>query len=356
MSDVIDEISWAVRNVLTSPARLRFLTRDGPATTVRLLAFLGTVVPRARAQLALLRQEAERIPDPALRREAVASIEGKAYHVAGACILATFLPSAAAEHYIEIVAPLETIYDYLDNLCDRHPNVPAQAYPVLHEALADALDPSAAPRDYYRAGPPDDGGYLQSLVTRVQRSLRRLAGYEDLLPYFREAAAFYAEMQTFKHFPPGERETALVEWYERNRERFEDLDWHEFACAAGSQFQVYGPLFIAFSGRPDLVSAAYDAYFPEVAALHVLLDAFIDQAEDAAFGELNFAAVYDGPHRFRERVRELTATAAAKFDDLPTPEHHLFVLRAMALFYLTHPKVYEQNLDAEAQRLLAGIA
>ena len=175
----------------------------------------------------------------------------------------------------------------------------------MHEAIADALDPSAAPRDYYRAGPSgDDGGYLQSLVTRVQRSLRRLAGYEDLLPYFREAAAFYAQMQTFKHFPPGERETALVDWYERNRERFEDLDWHEFACAAGSQFQVYGPLFVAFSDRPDLVGAAYDAYFPEVAALHVLLDAFIDQAEDAAFGELNFAAVYDGPHRFRERVRE----------------------------------------------------
>ena len=70
-------------------------------------------------------------PDPALRREAVASIEGKAYHVAGACILATFLPSAAAEHYIEIVAPLETIYDYLDNLCDRLPNVPPAAPPMV---------------------------------------------------------------------------------------------------------------------------------------------------------------------------------------------------------------------------------
>ncbi|MGR4065866.1 MAG: DUF2600 family protein [Vulcanimicrobiaceae bacterium] len=354
---MVDEIVWAVGHVLTSPGRLRFLTRDGLATTSRLLSFLGNVVPRARRQLALLREEAERIPDPALRREALASIEGKAYHVAGACILATFLPSAAADHYIEIVAPLETIYDYLDNLCDRHPDVSVQAYPVLHEALADALDPDRAPRDYYRAGPAgDDGGYLQSLVSRVQRSLRRLAGYEDLLPFFREAAAFYADMQTYKHLPRGERETALVAWYDRHRERFADLDWHEFASAAGSQFQVYGPLFIAFSGRPDLVAVAYDAYFPEVAALHVLLDAFIDQAEDAAFGELSFSGVYDGPHRFRERAAELSRAAGAKFDALPHPERHVFVVHAMALFYLTHPKVYEQNLDAEAQRLLAAIA
>ena len=29
--------------------------------------------------------------------------------------------------YVEIVAPLETIYDYLDNLCDRHPEVAVEA-------------------------------------------------------------------------------------------------------------------------------------------------------------------------------------------------------------------------------------
>ena len=64
-----------------------------------------------------------------------------------------------------------------------------------------------APRDYYAMGPAgDDGGYLRWLVTRSQDGIRAIDGYEKLLPHFREAAGLYAEMQTYKHYPAGERE------------------------------------------------------------------------------------------------------------------------------------------------------
>lgn len=352
-----DEIAWAVRHVLLSPARLRFLVDDGLFTPAKIVRFLRTIVPHARLELDGIRSLAASIRDDALRGEALASIDAKAYHVAGGCILATFLPRTKARAYVELIAPLESIYDYLDNLCDRHPDVPAEAYPVLHEAIADALDPNTSPRDYYALGPAgQDNGYLQRLVTRVQRSLRRIAGHEALLPILREAAQLYAEMQTYKHYPAGERERACREWFAARKDhRVADLEWYEFACAAGSQFQVYAPLYELFAGRADWAAAAYGAHFPAVAALHVLLDSFIDQAEDRDHGELNFAAAYPSPAAMRERAGYLAGVARRRFATLPERRPHEFVLRVMTLFYLTHPKVYAQGLNGEAQALLRTI-
>lgn len=350
---MIDDIRWAVRHVLSSPDRLRYLLATGIEAPLYLARFLRVIVPQARERLADLRTLAEAMPDDRLREQALASIDGKSYHVAGACILATFLPADAARAYIAIVAPLETIYDYLDNLCDRHPEVDPTAYPVLHRAIADALDPDANPGDYYANGPAgDDGGYLRALVEQTQRGLAALPHHEELLPYFRESALLYSQMQTFSHYPSPERELACVRWYEEHRDRFKALDWHEFACAAGSQFQVYAPLFVAFDGSPGLAGLAYDAYFPYVSSLHVMLDSFIDQSEDAAHGELSFTAVYDGARRLRERVAFLAESGRRGFAGLPRPERHRFVLRIMTLFYLTHPKVFTQGLDRQARSLL----
>ncbi len=350
---MFDDIGFALRTVLRSPERLRALFAEGPAMPLDIVRFLTRIVPQAAAALAAIRNDARAIPDRLLRAEALASADSKAYHVAGAAILATFLPPDRAHAYVAIVAPLETIYDYLDNLCDRHPDVARNAYPVLHQAIADALDPGAAPRDYYSLGPSgDDGGYLRDLVRQTQSALEAAPYLPLLRPHFAEAAGLYAEMQTFKHYPRGERELACVEWYEAHRSRFSRIDWHEFACAAGSQFQVYGPLYAAFADRPDEIAATYDAYFPYVSALHVLFDSFIDQAEDAAQEELNFASVYGGGRALRDRVTFMARAARERFGRLSDPYRHRFVLHVMALFYLSHPKITEQRLDREARALL----
>jgi tetraprenyl-beta-curcumene synthase len=350
---MIGDITFALRTVLRSPERLRALFAGGPATAVELIRFITRIVPLSAASLAAIRERAERIPDEQLRAEALSSIDRKAYHVAGACILATFLPSDAARWYVAIVAPLETIYDYLDNLCDRHPEVGVEAYPILHHAIADALDPSAPLRDYYARGPRgDDGGYLRDLVRQTQRALADVPHLDLLAPHFADAATLYGEMQTYKHYPPGERERRCVAWYERHRDRYADIDWHEFASAAGSQFHVYGPLFEAFLDRPAAIAGTYDAYFPYVSALHVLLDAFIDQAEDREHGELNFSRVYGGAVALRRRLRSLSDAAKSRLRTLPGDRAHRFVLDVMTLFYLSHPKVAAQGLDREARALL----
>lgn len=352
-----EDINWAVKRVLFGPRRLAFLLRGGLDDAFDLRTFLVHVVPLARSALARIEHLAQRIPDDELRAQALSSLRGKAYHVAGACVLATFLPSGAREHYVDIVAPLETIYDFLDCLCDRHPETKPEAFRQLHEALADALDPARPLHDYYLYGPPgDDGDYLHTLVRRVRRALARLGDHELLVPYFSEAAKLYADTQTYSHLPPGDRETACKAWFERHDGRFGDLTWWEFTAAAGSQFHVYAPLYAAFCSDFDCIGDTYSAYFPALCTLHVLLDSFIDQHEDGTHGDLNWVSFYSGGDTFRDRIRTLAIRARSAFERLTMPRAHHFTLRIMALFYLTHRKIAEQRLDQEATALLEAFA
>lgn len=350
------EIRWAINRVLFSPRRFAFLARGGMDDALELRRFLVNVVPLARTALRRLEHLAERIPDVELRAQAQFGLRAKAYHIAGACILATLLPSAAREHYVEIVAPLEAIYDFLDGLCDRHPQTTPDAYRQLHLALSDALDPLQPLHEYYLYGPPgDDGDYLASLVRRVRRALSRLGDYELLIPNFAQAARLYADTQTYKHLPDGEREQACREWYTREGSRFGDLSWWEFGAACGSQFQVYGPLYAAFCSEYDRIEDTYEAYFPAFSALHVLLDSFIDQQEDEEHGELNWMHCYSSFDAFHDRMSALAQRARGRFSALSMPRAHTFALRIMGLFYLTHPKVYEQRLVPQATALLEAL-
>lgn len=348
-----DDIVSAILRVIRSRDRLGVLLSDRGQITWNISRFLHSIVPLARKELDAIALQANKIPDMALRTQALSSINFKAFHAAGACIHATFLPRHHAEHFVRIVVPLESIYDYLDNLCDRHPIVSPEAYPVLHGAIADALDPRAPLRDYYRAGPTgDDGGYLAGLVQCVQRELAPLHTHAHLALHFARAAQLYARMQSAVHLPTAQRVGACVDWYDSERIAFHELDWHEFACAAGSQFQVYAPLYAAFS-TPDEIDATFDAYFPWVSALHVLLDSFIDQDEDRASGDLNFAQIYGKPADLRGRASWLAANARSRFDQLHKPQEHRFVLTTMALFYLSHPKLAKR--ESEALKLLKAI-
>ncbi len=352
-----EDINWAIKSVLFGPRRLAFLLSGGLDDAFDLRTFLVHVVPLARSALARIEDLALRIPDDELRAQALSSLRGKAYHVAGACILATFLPSGAREHYVDIVAPLETIYDFLDCLCDRHPETEPKAFRQLHEALADALDPARPLHDYYAYGPPgDDGDYLRALVRRVRHGLARLGDHELLVPYFREAAQLYADTQTYSHLPPGEREAACVKWFEENGRRFGDLSWWEFGAAAGSQFHAYAPLYAAFCSDFERIGDTYAAYFPALSALHVLFDSFIDQYEDGDHGDLNWISFYPDAEAFRNRVHTLAARAQSAFSQLTFPRAHRFTMRIMALFYLTHRKIAQQRLDHEATALLEAFA
>ena len=352
------DVNSVVAMVLRTPTRFRRLMGLGPRGLAHMARFLTRIVPRASSELAAIRMRARAIPDDGLREQALASIDQKAYHVQGGCILATFLHGRAATRYVEIVAPLETIYDYLDNLCDRLPNVPYSAYPTLHEALLDAIDDRRTPGDYYRDGPlRDDGGYLRWLVDSVRAGLRELPNYAAVRDQLLDVGGYYADLQTFKHAAAQERESFCNAWYERHRERFPGLYWWEFAAACGSSMPVFALVYLASQQTldPGEVDLTLAAYFPNVSAVHILLDYFIDQAEDREHRELNFVACYATSAEAVDRVRRLVAATSARLRTLGNSEWHGFVLQAMCLFYLTHPKVFEQRLDDESAAVLAAL-
>ena len=344
--------------VFRRPSRLRRLLSLGPRGWIATARFVLAVIPRAGRELAAIRRRAERIPDAALREQALASIDGKAYHVQGGCILATFMRGETAARYIALVAAVETIYDYLDNLCDRLPGVTQRAYATLHESLIDALDDRREPGDYYRDGPPgDDGGYLRALVDAARARLRELPHYAAVREQLVEVARFYAELQVRKHGPAGARELACDAWYAQNRERFPGLAWWEFAAACGSSLPIFALLELAARDRlvPGEIDATVAAYFPGVSAVHILLDYFIDQAEDREHGELNFVACYPSSAEAVIRLRRLVSSTLARVRTLAGAARHAFLVEAMCVFYLTHPKVFEQRLDDESAALLSAL-
>jgi tetraprenyl-beta-curcumene synthase len=347
-----------LRIMFRTPTRLRRLFAFGPSGWAHIVRYLVAVVPYANKRLAEIRRDAATIPDAALREQALASIDAKAYHVQGGSILATFFDAQRARRYIDIIAPLETIYDYLDNLCDRLDGVPERAYATLHEALLDAVDPDRPLTHYYRDGPHrDDGGYLLRLVRQTRERLTRLPAFDAVRDRLVDVAGYYAQLQTFKHLPADEREDACRRWYAENSERFPGMEWWEFAAACGSSLPVFAMIFEASHPRPRAadVGATFHAYFPYVSAVHILLDYFIDQAEDREHGELNFVAAYPSLEAATRRMQTLIARASARLRALPDGDRHGFLFNAMCLFYLTHPKVFEQHLDAQSIQLLSAL-
>ena len=106
--------------------------------------------------------------------------------------------------------------------------------------------------------------------------------------------------------------------------------------------------------RPESVDQLSAGYFPWISGLHILLDYFIDQAEDEAAADLNFVSYYAGEGQCRERLllflnRALDCAAA-----LPDPWFHTTVVHGLPALYLSDPKAQMQGLDETAGLLLAG--
>lgn len=344
------EIRWAALRAFTDPLRLRLLFAGGLGDAAALRRFLFEIVPQARREIARIEQLTGMIPDAGLRAKALHGLNAKGYHIAGACVFATFLPEPQRERYIKIVAPLETIYDFLDTVGDSDPVPDAAESLAMHAALADALDVQRPVSVYFSNG-ADDGGFLKRLVGDVRAGLASVSGLDAVAARFQIAAHLYAETQTLKHLPAAEREQAMEEAFGERASRA-GITWFEYAAASGSQFHVYAPLFSLLAGHADEAPAAYDAYFPHAAALHVLLDAFIDRDEDRANGELNWVDCYARGTDFDLRVAQLVKASGEDVSILAAPSAHRFSLRLMLLFYLTHPKVWQQHLQSRARTLL----
>lgn len=321
--------------------------------------FVRTVLPAVERQLDRWRAAADRCPDPELRRQALASLQHKRFHAQGGAAFALQAGPFRGAVLSAIVA-LQTISDYLDNLCDRAGCLDETAFRHLHRAMTDALAPGPQPNYYAHFRPTGDqaadGGYLTALVGECRQQLALLPSFPVVRDEAVRLVELYNDLQVYKHLAWSEREHRLMAWFGRHRQSEPQLSWWEFAAATGSTLGIFA-LFAA-AARPGLTAAGVhrivDAYFPWICGLHILLDYFIDQSEDKAGGDLNFVRYYPTEPARQKGLHRFTMNALAQAGNLPAPGFHRAIVRGLLALYLSDPKVGRQGLDPAAGALLAA--
>mgnify|MGYP001304124064 CR=1 FL=1 len=315
------------------------------------------VLPEVRAELGRWRERANGIPDRELRKQALDSMASKEFHCIGGGVYAA--ANLEQRHVlIPLIVALQTISDYLDNLCDRSTSLDPGDFRLLHRSMLDAVTPEAPMPDYYALREErDDGGYLPALVRQCRDSIAALPSYGKVQPYVAELVGLYADLQVYKHIERSEREPRLLEWWSGHSAKHPQLLWNEFAAATGSTLGMF-MLFLAASD-PELEDGQAEEirnrYFPSICGLHILLDYLIDQAEDREGGDLNFCTYYPDERTLNERMERMVQAARKSADELPFGHFHRMIVEGLVALYLSDPKVAGQrDVMATAKRLMKG--
>ncbi|WEK55403.1 MAG: tetraprenyl-beta-curcumene synthase family protein [Candidatus Cohnella colombiensis] len=315
------------------------------------------ILPEVRAELARWRKVAEAIPDEELRKQALDSMNTKQFHCEGGGVYAA-ANLEQRQILIPLIVALQTISDYLDNLCDRSTSLDPADFRLLHQSMIDAVTRGAPVQNYYALRvEQQDGGYLNALVLQCQSSIRHLPAYEHVEQHVIELVSLYGDLQVYKHIDPAKREQELHTWWQRSADRYPKLKWNEFAAATGSTLGMF-MLFLAASD-PQLdarmATTIKTSYFPAICGLHILLDYLIDQAEDRAGGDLNFCSYYDDQQMLNERMVGIVQAARKSADQLPFSHFHRMIVEGLVALYLSDPKVKGQReVRVTARYLMKG--
>nr|WP_089153561.1 tetraprenyl-beta-curcumene synthase family protein [Paenibacillus tuaregi] len=326
-----------------------------PRDPIRLMSRVYKyLLPDVRSELGEWKRRAEAIPDPELRRQALASIETKEFHCQGGSVYAA--ANLEMRHIlIPLIVAFQTISDYLDNLCDRSTSMDADDFRRLHQSMLDAVDPDASLHDYYELrDEKEDGGYLHRLVATCRKCIGDLPGYEAAKPQILILVKLYTDLQVYKHIKPELREDALLHWHSEYADLAPDLSWNEFAAATGSTLGVF-MLFLAASSKnldPASAEMIRHAYFPYVCGLHIMLDYLIDQDEDRIGGDLNFCNYYDSSEQMVDRISFIVQSARQDVRVLPSSSFHRMIIEGLLALYLSDPKVSEQQEIRSVSRRL----
>lgn len=303
------------------------------------------VVPSVRNYLKDWKFQARQIPNPELRKQAIASLEDKQFHCEGGAIYG-LLAQKDWREAIRFIVAYQTISDYLDNLCDRSSSLDPEDFRALHDSIFQALTPGAELSNYYRfRKDQDDGGYLERLVRTCQQVLSNVPHYLNIAPTLHELAGYYCELQVHKHVKVEERVPRLKAWFALYQDRFRDLSWYEFSACSGSTLGIF--CLVAYSFNPEfsetLATQVKNSYFPWVQGLHILLDYLIDQEEDRINGDLNFCFYYPSEDAMTRRFQHFIKNATRSVSQLPHARFHQLINQALLGVYLSDKKVKRQQ-------------
>ncbi len=247
-----------------------------------------SVYPRVRREARHWRGRARRIPDPTLRRLALATQLQERGNLEGAAAFAVLAPRAQRARVVRAVVAFQVIYDYVDTLAEQPSTDPVGNGRELHRALASALDPDDAGehRDYYAYSlRRDDGGYLRELIDACATAFGALPSHASLAAPAQAAVRRIVAFQSLAHGGENGHEDAaraFSRWADAQIPAGSGLKWWETAAGAASSLLVFALIAAAAeeSVRGEEIVAIERAYFPWIGALHLLLDSLIDQADD----------------------------------------------------------------------------
>jgi tetraprenyl-beta-curcumene synthase len=312
------------------------------------------VLPVARQEIRTWTHEAQQIPDHILREQAIASLKHKRFHADGGSVYAA-VNLLYTQPLVRLIVALQTISDYLDNLCDRCETYDEEDFHQLHHAMRDAVRPDNPIRPYYALrGNPMDGGYLANLVTTCQNEIRKLPGYSTVETHVHWLIDRYCELQAYKHIEPQLRRSRLETWWKTYEPQYPQIEWWEFAAAAGSTLGVFSLFLTATNSlSPEDAKEIFEGYFPYVCGLHILLDYLIDLEEDREEGDFNFVQCYASPAVARERIRHFARESWQRSRQLAGGLRiHRDVVRGLLGMYLSDAKVNAQRDVRPTKRLL----
>lgn len=311
------------------------------------LRYWLAVFPRTCIELRRWRRRARQIDDPVLRTAALEAL-GKRGNIEGAAAFAAVMPGRRRGKLVRALVAFQAIYNYVDLLAEQSRSRRALDARRLHAALIAALEPAARHRDYYAFhSHHEDGGYLAEMVDECRSALSALPSSATIA---QAAASSAARIVDFQALSLG-ADQALELWVRRQPPIDESPRWWEAAAAAGSSLTVHA--LIAAAGAPSLcaedVATIEAAYFPWVSALHSLLDSAVDEAEDAATGQLSLMRCYTSTPEAATRMRWLALRGLHAVRVLPRGRRHAVLVVAMACSYLSAPEASAPGVLALAE-------
>jgi tetraprenyl-beta-curcumene synthase len=317
--------------------------------------YLGGVVPQVRRELGRWQRDAAAIPDPVLRRHALAALEEKALNVEATAVFATLAPRSTRATAIRAMAALQIAIDYLDTLSEQPAAEPLRNGLQLHSALAAAVTPGAEPLDWYRFhAQGDDGGYLDRLVAACQESLAALPSQRLTGAATERAARRCGEGQSHTHGAAARGDSRELEAWASQQGAPPVYRWWE--VAAGASSSVAAQALIAAAADPRTGAAEAElidaADFPSIGALTVRLDDLIDRDEDAAAGAHSYMAYYRDGEDAANRLDLIARLAHAGLSRLRHPHRHAAILAGVAGFYLSAREARAPYARPARQRLL----